>query len=129
MTHQFEISIFSITIQSIKSRKRLPFTFQNGFFFWLFISQSVVVGACRLRNAARAVPGAIDVACIQPLLDCEQCQAIALQACLAGRKSNVLARCFGVPATARASFALYNTESDVDALVRGLHRVREVFDR
>jgi cysteine desulfurase/selenocysteine lyase len=34
---------------------------------------------------------------------------------------------FGVPATARASFALYNTRADVDALVRGLARVREVF--
>ena len=34
---------------------------------------------------------------------------------------------FGVPATARASFALYNTREDVDALVRGLHRVIEVF--
>jgi cysteine desulfurase/selenocysteine lyase len=34
---------------------------------------------------------------------------------------------FGVPATARASFALYNTLSDVDALVAGLRRVREVF--
>ena len=35
--------------------------------------------------------------------------------------------CFGVPATVRASLALYNTRSDVDALVRGLHEVREVF--
>jgi cysteine desulfurase/selenocysteine lyase len=34
---------------------------------------------------------------------------------------------FGIPATARASLALYNTRSDVDALVRGLHEVREVF--
>ena len=34
---------------------------------------------------------------------------------------------FGVPATARASLALYNTRDDVDALVRGLHKVREVF--
>jgi cysteine desulfurase/selenocysteine lyase len=34
---------------------------------------------------------------------------------------------FGVPATARASFALYNTREEVDVLVRGLHRVREVF--
>ena len=34
---------------------------------------------------------------------------------------------FGLPATARASFALYNTRDDVDALVRGLHKVREVF--
>jgi cysteine desulfurase/selenocysteine lyase len=34
---------------------------------------------------------------------------------------------FGVAATVRASFALYNTKADVDALVRGLRRVREVF--
>ncbi|HEY5656348.1 MAG TPA: cysteine desulfurase [Myxococcota bacterium] len=34
---------------------------------------------------------------------------------------------FGVPATARASFALYNTRADVDALVRGLQEVLEVF--
>jgi cysteine desulfurase / selenocysteine lyase len=34
---------------------------------------------------------------------------------------------FGVPATARASFAFYNTISEVDALVRGLDRVRTVF--
>ncbi len=34
---------------------------------------------------------------------------------------------FGVPATVRASLAFYNTREDVDALVRGLHRVREVF--
>ena len=34
---------------------------------------------------------------------------------------------FGVPATARASFALYNTMEEVDALVAGLEKVREVF--
>jgi len=34
---------------------------------------------------------------------------------------------FGVPATARASLALYNDEADVDALVRALHVAREVF--
>ena len=34
---------------------------------------------------------------------------------------------FGVPATARASLALYNTRAEVDALVRGLGRVREMF--
>lgn len=33
---------------------------------------------------------------------------------------------FGVPATARASFALYNTKQEVDALVRGIQKVREV---
>jgi cysteine desulfurase/selenocysteine lyase len=35
---------------------------------------------------------------------------------------------YGVPATVRASFALYNTRADVDALVRGLGQVRQVFD-
>ncbi len=34
---------------------------------------------------------------------------------------------FGVPATVRASFALYNTREDVDALVRALQVVRELF--
>jgi len=33
----------------------------------------------------------------------------------------------GLAATARASFGLYNTREDVDALVRGLHAVREMF--
>ncbi|MFC5302878.1 SufS family cysteine desulfurase [Azospira restricta] len=34
---------------------------------------------------------------------------------------------FGVPATVRASFALYNTRAEVDALFAALVRVREVF--
>jgi len=34
---------------------------------------------------------------------------------------------FGIPATARASFACYNTDADVDALVAALKRAREVF--
>jgi cysteine desulfurase/selenocysteine lyase len=34
---------------------------------------------------------------------------------------------FGVPATARASFALYNTRAEVDALAAGVRRVLEVF--
>jgi cysteine desulfurase / selenocysteine lyase len=34
---------------------------------------------------------------------------------------------FGVPATARASFAMYNTKEEVDHLVRALDKVREVF--
>ena len=33
----------------------------------------------------------------------------------------------GVPATARASFGIYNDESDVAALVRGLDRVQRIF--
>jgi cysteine desulfurase/selenocysteine lyase len=34
---------------------------------------------------------------------------------------------FGVPATARASFGLYNTRAEVDALVAALRKVRAVF--
>ena len=34
---------------------------------------------------------------------------------------------YGVAATARASVGLYNTRDDVDALVRAIHAVREVF--
>jgi cysteine desulfurase/selenocysteine lyase len=34
---------------------------------------------------------------------------------------------FSIPATARASFAVYNTREEVDALVRGIKKVQEVF--
>jgi cysteine desulfurase/selenocysteine lyase len=34
---------------------------------------------------------------------------------------------YGVPATARASIAFYNTKEDMDALARGILKVREVF--
>ncbi|MBI4398324.1 MAG: cysteine desulfurase [Candidatus Omnitrophica bacterium] len=34
---------------------------------------------------------------------------------------------FGVPATARASFAFYNTKEEIDALVRGIYKVKEIF--
>jgi cysteine desulfurase/selenocysteine lyase len=34
---------------------------------------------------------------------------------------------FGIPATARASFAFYNTKEEVDRLVQGISKVQEVF--
>jgi cysteine desulfurase / selenocysteine lyase len=34
---------------------------------------------------------------------------------------------FGVPATARASLAFYNTRPELDSLVAGLHKVKEMF--
>jgi len=34
---------------------------------------------------------------------------------------------YGVSATVRASFGLYNTDEEIEALARGLHTVREVF--
>jgi cysteine desulfurase/selenocysteine lyase len=36
---------------------------------------------------------------------------------------------FEIPASARASFALYNNEADIDALVTGLAKAKEVFKR
>jgi cysteine desulfurase/selenocysteine lyase len=38
-----------------------------------------------------------------------------------------LMRRLGVPATSRASFALYNTPADVEALVQALHAARKIF--
>ncbi len=37
-----------------------------------------------------------------------------------------LHRRFGLPATARASFYIYNTPADIDALIAGLHEVRRI---
>ena len=34
---------------------------------------------------------------------------------------------FGIPATARASFAVYNTREEIEALVGGIQKVKEVF--
>jgi cysteine desulfurase/selenocysteine lyase len=34
---------------------------------------------------------------------------------------------YGITATIRASLAFYNTRADIDALIAGLARVREVF--
>lgn len=34
---------------------------------------------------------------------------------------------FGIPATSRASFYLYNTKEEVDRLVDGLYKVKEIF--
>lgn len=34
---------------------------------------------------------------------------------------------FGIPATIRASLGIYNTRADIDALVRGLRKVRDIF--
>ncbi len=34
---------------------------------------------------------------------------------------------FGVPATARAALAFYNTREDIDALIRGIGKVKEMF--
>jgi cysteine desulfurase/selenocysteine lyase len=33
---------------------------------------------------------------------------------------------FGVPATTRASLAFYNTKEEIDALVKGIQKVKEI---
>jgi cysteine desulfurase/selenocysteine lyase len=38
-----------------------------------------------------------------------------------------LMACLGVTATARASFYVYNDETDIDALIRGLRRAADIF--
>lgn len=40
-----------------------------------------------------------------------------------------LMRRYRVPALSRASLGLYNTRADIDALVEGLRKVKEIFDR
>ena len=34
---------------------------------------------------------------------------------------------YDIPATARASFAIYNTKEDVDKLIDGIQKTKEVF--
>ena len=34
---------------------------------------------------------------------------------------------FSIPATARASFYIYNTTDDIDRLIEGLYKVKEIF--
>ncbi|UCH83027.1 MAG: cysteine desulfurase [Candidatus Latescibacterota bacterium] len=34
---------------------------------------------------------------------------------------------FGIPATSRASFGMYNTKAEIDALIDAIHKVKEVF--
>jgi cysteine desulfurase/selenocysteine lyase len=38
-----------------------------------------------------------------------------------------LMKCFEVPATARASFGIYNTKEEIDALLKGIYKVIKVF--
>jgi cysteine desulfurase / selenocysteine lyase len=37
-----------------------------------------------------------------------------------------LMACFGIPGTARASFAMYNTKQEVDKLIEGLHKAIKI---
>jgi cysteine desulfurase/selenocysteine lyase len=35
---------------------------------------------------------------------------------------------FSIPATTRASFGLYNTRAEIDRLVEGIGKVKEIFE-
>jgi cysteine desulfurase/selenocysteine lyase len=37
--------------------------------------------------------------------------------------------CFGIPASTRASFYLYNTTGEIDALIEGLYKAKKAFAR
>ena len=41
--------------------------------------------------------------------------------------AQLIMRCYGLPATTRASFYFYNTTQDVDRLVEGLRVVKGIF--
>lgn len=83
----------------------------------------------RIIGTARAKAGVIsfEVGDVHPhdvgtLLDDE---GIAIRA--GHHCAQPVMQCYDVPATVRASFALYNTLAEIDALVAGIHKVKKVF--
>jgi cysteine desulfurase/selenocysteine lyase len=82
-----------------------------------------LVGAARERAAALSfVMEGIHPHDIGTILDSEGIAVRAGHHC-----AQPVMKRYGVSATVRASFALYNTDSEIDALARGLTKVREVF--
>lgn len=68
------------------------------------------------------------------VMDCAHPHDIAMildEECIAVRSGHHCAqpvmKRFGVPATVRASFGVYNTKEDIDTLVKALHRVVRIF--
>jgi cysteine desulfurase/selenocysteine lyase len=82
-----------------------------------------LIGSARHRASALGfVMGGIHPHDIGTILDSEGVAVRAGHHCA----QPVMAR-YGVSATVRASFAVYNEGREIEALVRGLHKVREVF--
>jgi len=82
-----------------------------------------LVGSARLKAAVLSfVMEGIHPHDIGTILDSEGIAVRAGHHCA----QPVMAR-YGLSATVRASFAMYNTASEIDALVAGLKKVREVF--
>ena len=82
-----------------------------------------VAGAAQDRGGVVAfTPDGIHAPDVATLLDK---QGIAVRA--GHHCAEPLTRKLGLDSTARASFGVYTTEGEIDALVKGLHRVRKVF--
>ncbi|MCM2333646.1 MAG: cysteine desulfurase [Anaeromyxobacteraceae bacterium] len=82
-----------------------------------------VVGAPRARAGALSfVLGDVHPHDLATIVDR---QGVAIRA--GHHCAQPLMRRLGLPATSRASFALYNLPSDVEALVRALHEARRIF--
>ena len=85
----------------------------------------------RRRDIWRAVHGVIDRAGVMDEIHPHDIGTILDREGVAIRTGHhcaqpVMTR-YGLPATARASLGLYNTREDLDALAKGLGKVREVF--
>jgi cysteine desulfurase/selenocysteine lyase len=86
-----------------------------------------IYGPLDARDRGSAVSFTLDVAHPHDIAQVLDQDGIAIRA--GHHCTQPLHRRFGIPASARASFHLYNVPEDVDALVDGLLHVRRVFDR
>lgn len=91
--------------------------------------QLLQIPGLRLIGQARHKAGILSF-----VLDCAHPHDIAMildEECIAVRSGHHCAqpvmKRFGVPATVRASFGVYNTKEDIDTLVRALQRVVRIF--
>ena len=92
------------------------------------ITQAVVIRFARLRNALQ----------LDPIIDRHRSshtvgRKLLDERGIAVRAGHHCARpvCvrYGIPATTRASFGIYTTTDEIDALVAGIQHVQEVFGR
>ncbi|HEY3247569.1 MAG TPA: cysteine desulfurase [bacterium] len=90
-----------------------------------FVPGLTIFGPTDLAVRGGAVSFELDVAHAHDVAQVLDQEGIAVRA--GHHCTQPLHRALGVSATARASFYLYNTKDDVDALVRGLQTVRRLF--
>lgn len=86
-----------------------------------------VYGPLEAEDRGGAVSFTMDVAHPHDIAQVLDAEGIAVRA--GHHCAQLLHRRFGISASARASFYLYNTREDADALVEGLLKVRRVFGR